>query len=160
MTLRVRVDESRLNFPLIPIAAGRLSSLDLEIIDVPARAQALSVFFEYGTGETNYAVVCEKVNDGFWTCYANPYVFPAVKDDGSLHYHVVATDARDNQQWLGTGELRVLANPANGSGDVPPVVPRDCYIRNPVTGLYHLLTAEVDDTGNITLDLAEEGVER
>ena len=160
MTVRIRVDESRLNFPLIPISAGVLSSLDAEIIDVPYGMVALALLFEYGTGTTNYQAACTKVRGDFWTCYANPYVFPAASDDGSLHYHVVGTDAHGNQKWLGTGQLRVLANPANGSSDIPTVVPHDTYIRNPVTGLYHLLTATVDEDGNITLNLADEGIER
>jgi len=160
MNVRIRVDESRLNFPLIPISAGVLSSLDAEIIDVPSSVESLALYFEYGTGATNYQAVCDKVRDGLWTCYAMPYIFPATEDTGALHYHVVATDSRGNQKWLGTGQLRVLANPANGSPDVPPVVPHDTYIRNPVTGLYHLLTATVDEDGNITLNLSDEGVER
>ena len=160
MNVRIRVDESRLNFPLIPVAAGVLSSLDAEIVDVPDGMEALALLFEYGTGTTNYQAACTKVRDGLWTCYANPYMFPAASDDGSLHYHVVGTDAHGNQKWLGTGQLRVLANPANGSPVVPPVVPADTYIRNPVTGLYHLLTAVVDEEGAITLNLADEGIER
>ena len=159
MTVRIRVDESRLNFTLKPISTGVLSSLDFEVVDVPDE-DALAVFFEYGDGTVNYQVACEKVRAGFWQGYAMPYTFPAESDDGTLHYHVVATDARGNQKWLGTGQLSALANPANGSPTPPPIVPRDTYIRNPVTGLYHLLTATVDEDGNLTLNLSDEGETR
>ena len=159
MTVRIRVDESRLNFPLIPISAGVLSSLDFEVVDVPD-VDALAVFFEYDDGTVNYQAACVKVRAGFWTGYAMPYTFPAENATGALHYHVVATDARGNQKWLGTGELDVYANPANGSPTPPPIVPHDTYIRNPVTGLYHLLTATVDEDGNLTLNLSDEGETR
>ena len=68
MKPRIRIDESRLNFPLIPIAAGVLSSLDVEIVDVPD-VESLAVFFEHGDGTTYYQVACAKERVGFWTCY-------------------------------------------------------------------------------------------
>ena len=159
MKPRIRIDESRLNFPLIPIAAGVLSSLDVEIVDVPD-VESLAVFFEHGDGTTYYQVACAKERVGFWTCYANPYVFPDANATGVLHYHVVASDVCGNQRWLGTGQLKVLPNPANGASEAPPIVPRDTFIRNPTTGLYHKLTAAVDEDGNLTVALEDEGIER
>lgn len=92
------------------------------------------------------------------SCYCSPFCFPAVSDE--LTYSVVATDAENHPRWLGTGPLRVLENPANGSSTPPPIVPADTYIRNPATGLYHLLTATADEDGNITLNLSDEGVQK
>jgi len=159
MNMRIRIDESRLNFPLAPIYAGVLSSLYLEVVDVPDTVDTLGLLFEYGDGTHRFRADCSKDGDT-WKCYVNPYVFPAVNVSGALAYHAVATDGHGNEQWLGTGRLYVYQNPANGSSDAPAVVPKDTYIRNPATGLYHLLTASVDEDGNLTVSLSEEGVER
>ena len=160
MRTRIRIDESRLNYPLTPISAGVLSSHYVELVDVPDTVQALGILFEYGANAETFRAECTRQGDGLWKCYAMPYIFPAADNTGELHYHVVATDDRGNEQWLGTGLLSVYRNPANGSSDAPTVVPKDCYIRNPTTGLYHKLTAEVDEDGNLTVSLEEEGVER
>lgn len=96
--------------------------------------------------------------DDTWRAYVSPFVFPVV--GMSLEYSVVGADGHDNPRWLGTGQLNVVDCPAQGSADAPDVVPRNCYIRNPVTGLYHELTAAVDEDGNLTINLADEGVER
>ena len=36
----------------------------------------------------------------------------------------------------------------------------DTYIRNPVTGKYHKLTAKLNELGEITIDVDQEGVDR
>lgn len=156
----IHIDESRLNFPLKTVTAGVLSSAYFTLEGVPPHVESLAVCFGYDTDGLTFRAECAKADgaEGVWTCYANPYVFPAAAPDGTLEYHVLAVDGHGNPQWLGTGVLRVLECPAEGSADAPTVIPRDTYIRNPVTGLYHLLTAIVDDDGNMTLDLAEEGV--
>jgi len=160
MKTRIRIDESRLNYPLTPIAAGVLSSLYVELVDVPDTVQTLGILFEYGQTAQNFRAVCTQAGTGVWNCYAMPFIFPAANLTGELHYHVVATDDRDNEQWLGTGTLFVHANPANGSSQAPDIIPRDTYIRDPATGLYHMLSAVVDDEGKLTIALEEEGVER
>ena len=114
MKTRVRIDESRLNYPLTPINAGVLSSHYVELVDVPDTVQTLGILFEYGQTAQTYRAECTREGD-VWNCYAMPFIFPAANVTGTLHYHVVATDDRDNEQWLGTGTLFVHANPANGS---------------------------------------------
>ena len=74
--------------------------------------------------------------------------------------HIVGTDEKSNARWLGTGPLIVRDNPANGSPVVPEIIPADTYIRNPATGLYHKLTAAVNEYGEIVLDCDPEGIER
>lgn len=160
--MKVKIDESRLNFPLRTMNAGLLSSFYLELVDVPSTAASVNVYVEYldGDGATqNFVCACSEATTGDWTCYCVPLTFPAVSESG-LKYHVVATDENDNAMWLGSGDLRVLDNPANGGGVEPSVVPGDCYIRNPTTGLYHLLTAVTDEDGNLTIQLADEGIEK
>ena len=158
--IHVECAASRLNFPLPPMHAGALSSAVALIYGVPADIKACSLVIQApGQNPDPARFRADAVKEGTaWRCYLNPYCFPAAAT--GLEYHVVGIDTHDNPRWLGRGTLDVYDNPAQGSGDVPAVVPRDTYIRNPVTGLYHLLTATVDGDGNITLDLAEEGVER
>jgi len=157
----INLDAGRLNFPLRPLHVGALSSAVAVLRGVPPDIDRAAVVIQ-APGETpdppRFRADATKQADGTWRCYMSPWCFPEAA--AALEYHVVGVDALDNPRWLGRGALDVHDCPADGSGDAPPIVPRDTYIRNPVTGLYHLLTAAVDGDGNITLDLAEEGVER
>ena len=90
--------------------------------------------------------------------YLSPFLFPDVSD--ALEYHIVGADVHGNARWLGTGALIVRDNPADGSPVVPEIIPADTYIRNPVTGLYHKLVAEVNDLGEIAVAVDPEGIER
>lgn len=157
----IHLDAGRLNFPLRPFSAGALSSAVAIIHGVPADIVTCALVIpnpQTNPDPARFRADATKQADGTWRCYLSPFCFPAAAT--GLEYHAVGLDARDNPRWLGKGTLDIYTNPADGSGAVPPIVPRDTYIRNPVTGLYHLLTAAVDTDGNITLDLAEEGVER
>ena len=155
--IHIHLDAGRLNFPLRTIWQGELSSADLVLRGVPAGFEAVGVVFGVEGGEETFRA--EAARDGdTWRAYASPYVFP--RAGLGMEYSVVGTDAHGNARWLGTGQLNVVECPANGSSDVPPIVPRDTYIRNPVTGLYHLLTATVDEDGNLTLHLSDEGETR
>ena len=60
----------------------------------------------------------------------------------------------------GTGPLIVRDNPADGSPVTPEIIPADTYIRNPATGLYHKLTAAVNEYGELRIDLESEGIQR
>lgn len=169
-TNHINLKPDRLNFPLETLAVGRLSSAVATIGgDVPDDVRTLLVKIgrtpDPDTGETRtpFAAAATEVSVAgcaarFFRCYCSPYCFPDAAD--SLSYSVVGMDDSGNPRWLGSGVLRVLECPAEGSGDEPQIVPADTYIRNPVTGLYHLLTATVDDTGTLCLNLADEGVER
>ena len=154
--INVKVDPDRLNFPLRPAHVGKLSSAEFAVSGVPPSLTNLRIIFTTPDGST-YTVVGSNAT-GEWRVYASPFTFPAAAVN--LKYDVIADDAFGNPRWLGRGILEVHDCPADGSGDVPPVIPRDTYIRNPVTGLYHLLTAIVDDDGNITLDLSKEGIQK
>ena len=162
--IHIHLDAGRLNFPLRTIWQGVLSSAVVVIHGMPADIEGAGIVFGVApTGHTPhdppvYRAVATRQADGTWRAYVSPFTFPTV--GLSLEYSVVGADVHENPRWLGTGQLNVAACPANGSADAPAVVPRDTYIRNPVTGLYHLLTATVDEDGNLTLDLSDEGETR
>lgn len=162
--IHIHLDAGRLNFPLRTIWQGVLSSAICVIHGVPADIESLGIVFGVApAGNTphdppTFRASATKQADGLWRAYVNPFTFPVV--GLSLEYSVVGADGHDNPRWLGTGQLNVVDCPAAGSSDAPDVIPRDTYIRNPVTGLYHLLTATVDEDGNLTLRLSDEGETR
>lgn len=164
-TNRINLRPDRLNAPLATCNVGRLSSAVFVIGgDVPDDIDSMNVEVERTTDpETNqprdnYSAACKRQADGTWRCYLSPFHFPDVSD--ALKFHVIGTDDRDNQRWLGTGALVVKENPANGRAIVPEVLPRDAYAYNPVTGLYHKIVAEVNEDGQIVIATEQEGVER
>ena len=161
----IRIRPDRLNAPLATCNVGRLSSAVFVIGgDVPDDIESLTVEIERTPDpqthepRPNYTAASTRQTDGTFSCYLSPFYFPEIAPD--LRYHVVSTDKDGNQRWLGTGDLRILENPANGSSVAPEIIPADTYIRNPVTGLYHKLTAEVNEHGEVTVAVEEEGIER
>ena len=158
MELEIIVDESRLNWPRRKIYAGVLSSHDIVVRGVPLDASGLEIRFYSSGRDTPLSARGRRVADGEWRVYAMPFCFP--EEACGLKYEIVCTDSDGNPRWLGDGALDVLACGANGSGEEPPIVPRDTYLRNPVTGLYHRLVAEVDEDGVLTVAVDQEGVEK
>ena len=162
--IHIHLDAGRLNFPLRTVWQGVLSSAVCVVHGVPDDIESLGIVFCVApTGTTphdppTYRAAAVKQADGTWRAYCSPFIFPVV--GLALQYSPIGVDAQSNPRWLGTGQLNVVDCPAAGSSDAPEVVPRDTYIRNPVTGLYHLLTATVDEDGNLTLNLSDEGETR
>ena len=164
----IKLRPDRLNAPLATCFVGRLSSAVFVIGgDIPEDVDTIAV--QIGRTEDpqthqprlNFAAAASEIanaNPRQFRCYLSPFLFPDVSD--ALEYHIVATDLSGNPRWLGTGPLVVRENPANGSPVVPEIIPADTYIRNPVTGLYHKLTAEVNDLGEITITCDPEGILR
>lgn len=164
---RVTIRADRLNRPLETCFVGKLSSAVMRIAgDIPDDIDGVTV--QIGRTEdptthqprTNFIAAASEV-DGMprsFRAYLSPFLFPDTSD--ALEYHVIATDDHGNARWLGTGPLVVRENPANGSPVPPEVIPADTYIRNPVTGLYHKLTAAVNELGEIVIDCDPEGIQR
>jgi len=164
-TIHVKVNPARLNLPLATIWAGRLSSAILTVCgDVPDDIEALSVRIgrtpdpDTGAAREDFAATASRDESGAFRFYLSPFLFPDAA--AGLSYCIIGTDESGNPRWLGTGALNVSECPADGDGTAPDIIPADTYIRNPVTGLYHLLTAVADEDGNITINLADEGVAR
>lgn len=161
--IHIHLDAGRLNFPLRTIWQGVLSSAVVVIHGMPADIEGAGIVFGVApTGTTPhdppvYRATATKQADGTWRAYVSPFTFPVV--GLSLEYSVVGADGHENPRWLGTGQLNVVACPANGSADAPDILPRDAYIRNPVTGKYHKLVAEVDEDGVVTVAIEQEGVD-
>ena len=157
--IRVKVNPNRLDEPLVPITVGKLSSAVIIIEgDIPDDIDTMTLQFERaGQNLANFTVAATPI-DGGYRAYANPFNFPEASD--ALKYHVIAIDSAGNPMWLGSGLLRVRENPANGSAVTPEIIPADTYIRNPATGLYHKLTASVNEYGELSIDLEQEGIER
>lgn len=161
----ITLSPDRLNQPLQPLYAGLLSSLVVEVgsAAVPADVESVRILFERtddadGSERKPVSVAATLTDAGAYRAYCSPFCFPDISE--TLHYHVMGTDTNGNPRWLGSGQLRVRENPANGSAEEPPVIQSDTYIRNPVTGLYHKLTAFVDEYGEVSVSVAEEGIER
>lgn len=161
----IRIRPDCLNIPLSTCFVGRLSSAVLVIGgEVPNDVSGVTVQIgrtedpETHKPRQNFTAAATRQGNGTFTCYLSPFHFP--DESSSLKYHILGTDAKGNARWLGTGNLVVLGNPANGSPVVPEIIPADTYIRNPVTGLYHKLTAGVNDLGEIVLDCDPEGIQR
>lgn len=165
----IHLRPDRLNQPLATCPVGKLSSAVFIICgDIPDDVDALAVQVERTVDpqthqpRPNFTAAATRQADGTFRCYLSPFCFPDVSAEG-LCYHVVATDQQaptPNPRWLGTGALRVLENPANGSPVTPEIIPRDCYAYNPVTGLYHKIVAEVNEDGQITIATEQQGIAR
>ena len=167
-TIRLRPD--RPNDPLATCNVGRLSSAVFVICgEIPDDIDTLAVqvsrtldpdtqqprpLLSAAANETTPAGMPSRV----FRCYLAPFYFPDVSPD--LVYHIVGTDTKSNPRWLGSGSLIVRNSPADGSAIVPEIIPADTYIRNPLTGLYHKLTAQLNELGEVTVTVEEEGIER
>lgn len=155
----IELKPDRLNFPLATLNVGKLSSAVLTVGgDIPEDTAALVVKVEYSNGQSPgyYVAAGTRQADGTFRVYLAPGYFPEASE--AMKYHVYVTDEIDNPRWMGSGVLRILANPSDGSSPAPEVLPKNLYAFNPVTHLYHRITAEADAAGNITLALEQEGV--
>ena len=165
-THNIKIRPDRLNDPLATCFVGKLSSAVFMIVgDIPDDVDTITVQIGRTDDPTthqprqNFTVAANRNADGkTFRCYLSPFCFPDVSD--ALEYHVIGTDTNGNARWLGSGPLIVRDNPANGSPVPPEIIPADTYIRNPATGLYHKLTAEVNDLGEISVGVDSEGIER
>lgn len=164
----IRLRPDRLNAPLVPCCVGKLSSAVFTISgDIPDDIDSLAVEIERTPDpdthqpRPNFTATATRKQDGTFSCYLSPFYFPEIAPD--LHYHVMGTDTSTptaNPRWLGTGALRILENPANGSSVAPEIIPADTYVRNPVTGLYHKLVAEVNEEGELSVAIDKEGISK
>ena len=162
---QVTIRADRLNRPLETCFVGKLSSAVFRIVgDIPDDIRGMTLQIGRTADATtheprpNLTAAAERQGDGTYRCYLSPFFFPDLSD--ALEYHVMGEDTNDNSRWLGTGALVVRDNPADGSPVPPEIIPADTYIRNPATGLYHKLTAALNEYGELSIDLESEGIQR
>lgn len=153
----------RLDLPLEPQAVGKLSSAVFVIVgEIPADMEGLTVQIERTpdgtTPRPNFTAATVRQDDGSYRCYLSPFYFPDASE--ALKYHIIGQDSHEAPRWLGSGNLRIFDNPANGSSVTPEVIPPDTYVRNPITGKYHKLTAALNALGELTIDVDTEGIDR
>ena len=95
-----------------------------------------------------------------WRVYCRPSLFAAA---ANYAYVVKALDEYGNTAILGKGTLVVKSLLSSASsddgGDGGSDYKGDCYVRNPATGLWHRVTATVED-GEVVLSYEKEGVAR
>lgn len=154
----IHLNPDRLDLPLTPLYAGKLSSAVWLVEGAPDDIASLAVDVEYMDGGEKmcYTAAGTRQADGMFRVYLAPAYFPDVSQ--SLEYHVLGNDTNENPRWLGTGQLGIIDNPADGSPIAPDILPRNSYAYNPQTGLYYKIIAEVNDLGQITLSTEQEGV--
>jgi len=107
----VRVNVSRLNWPLQPFHARQFQSFRVKVVNVPGDVSSLRLrvfkpsggFFEL-PGNVHV--------DGSWTIYAIGTCFPEV---GSAGYELRAEDSRGNPTALGSGTLDIGSFSANAA---------------------------------------------
>ena len=143
--------------PLPTITTGKSSTLEFEVVGAPDGLQELTFHVSGANSPRTFSsVVASALPGGRWRVYANGLYFP---DAGRAEWQLTGKDGKDNAVWLGKGRLEVVDCVLSSSGKASQIVPDDCYIRNPDTGLWHKVTATVED-GEIVLQYDKEGVER
>lgn len=166
-TNTVRPNPDRLNFPLASCHVGKLSSAVFTVCgDITDDVDSMDAEIERTTDPDTHQprpnfTAATRQTDGTFRCRLSPFCFPEIAPD--LHYHVTGTDTAAptaNPRRLGTGALRILGDPANGSSSSPEIIPADTYVRNPVSGLYRKLVAEVNEDGELAVAIDKEGISK
>lgn len=158
-TIHIHARPDRLYMPLEPLAVGRLSSAVATVGgDIPDDIETLAAVVQYPDGDSvgTYTAAGTKQADGRWRVYFAPAYFPTGSQ--SLRYDLVGTDSQGNPRWLGSGVLRVMDNPSNGSAVTPDVLPRNLYAYSPSRGCYFKVIAAENEYGEIRLDVDETPV--
>ena len=147
---------------------GRRATADLEKLSVWQGSSAqFFVHAPSGVSSLQFVVGANAIDAEYdvakkcWRVYCHPNNLATA---GEYRYAVKALDEYGNTTILGEGDLIVKSALSSGrqdggSGAGSTGSKDDCYIRNPDTGLWHKVTATVED-GEIVLQYDKEGVER
>jgi hypothetical protein len=161
----ITINAAQPNFPLSPVWVGDGSAAVFWFDNLPANITGISLLLTpVGGGDVEEVAgsVTGVPGSNMGTVYCAAWLFP---DTGTTQYEVVlyaadpAGGAEDVAYWAGKGVLTVMAASMEGITPVKPIVPKNSYARDPLTGLYHLITAEQNELGEIVLSVATEGVE-
>ena len=150
-------NDGRSDRPLDTLAVGRGSSLEFELAGLPEGVENVTVHVGRPGTDSRAAARATALPDGRGGVYLSGLYFPTA---GRTHWHVTAQDKRGGNRWFGRGVLDVVQTTlGDAPSGTPPIVPDDTYVRNPVTGLWHRLTVDVED-GQLVPTIESEGVER
>ena len=139
------------------LAVGRGSSIEFELAGLPEGVENVTVHVGRPESDTHAAARATALPDGRWGVYLSGLYFPT---EGMSDWHVTAKDKRGNAVWFGRGRLDIVPTVlGDADGQEPPILPDDTFIRNPVTGLWHRLTVDVEN-GQLVPTIESEGVER
>ena len=154
--ITVKLTPNRSFCPLVPITVGAGSDAYLIIEGIPQNGtgwqvrlyltqvgQSVPVYFDAASGEN--------------TIYIPGANFPTAGT--GAQYEIVITEIETGRKyWMGRGELNV--SPASFEGGNPGMgTSLESYIRNPTTGLWHKVTAHINDDGDVTSEVSQEGVQ-
>lgn len=153
----------RPSFPLSPIWIGQGSAARFQFLNLP-KIEGLTIRLilrpMLAGGES--LAIDGSVASGTGTIYCAGWYFPS---PGQTKYEVIffipASDPASDPiaYWAGRGQLNVIAAATEAYiPGPPPAIPPETYVRNTVTGLYHLVSAAQNEYGDITLTVAEEGI--
>lgn len=146
------------NYPLDPVWVGQGSAGKIILAAVPSAVTAVkAVIVPVGGSVAEAHAGALNATTGLWEIYIAGWSFPAI---GATTYEIVLTVGTETpvSYWAGKGILTVWA--ASTVADIPnaPLVPHDTYVYNVTTGLYHLVTGEINDLGQPVLNTSTEGV--
>ncbi|MDD2598372.1 MAG: hypothetical protein PHO37_03985 [Kiritimatiellae bacterium] len=160
-TISLRPDKP--NFPLTPIWVGMGSAALFRVSGLPKiDGLTIRLILRPLISDDESIAIDGEVDDGAGRIYAASWYFPTA---GQTKYEIIFFIPPANPgddpvaYWCGSGQLNIMeaATEAYLPGP-PPIIPPETYVRNPLTGLYHLVTAIQNDYGDITLSVAEEGI--
>ena len=140
------------------VTVGRGGALEIEVVGAPDGLQELQLHVSDAESPHTYtAVPATSLPDNRWRVYASGLFFRTV---GKSFYQLTGKDGRDNSVWLGKGRLVVVDSVLHADSDDVPIIPEDCFVRNPATGLWHKVTSALDEDGIPYMVVAKEGVEK
>ena len=140
--------------PLPAAEVGRASAFRALLVGVPRDLENVEVHFATPTNASGTPVRCDAMPGGDWRVYASGIYFP---DEGKAKYRVTARTPQGDSVHLGEGTLRIVPSSLNVDAAAIPIVPKDTYLRNPLTGLWHKLTCTIEDGDMLPL-ISKEGI--
>lgn len=148
----ITLDPANPNIPLPHLYSGQGSRAYIQISGYPAGTTPLFIFTEPDADE---ATVIEA--DASGAIYINGW---SLDFADQVRYEIVCRDEDNISTSMGKGYLTIYASATSATIPTPPpIVPPETYVRNPVTGLYHLVTAVLNDANEIALNVSETGTE-
>ena len=150
----ITINPAAPNFPLDPVWVGVNSDALFVLSGVPAGHTARLYVTRVGASAAVW-FACSVSDDGEVYAHVPGANFPAA---GQGSYEVRHIDDEGRSYWAGRGLLTV-ETASSGTVTAGYGNALETYIRNPSTGLYHRVWAEINDDGDITTHTDPQGVQ-